>query len=71
MPVGRIFQCVRCHFTVVTFGDDTMYRWPDGDLHNCDETQLFWIEAVATDALNGDIEAAHLLPEAIDAWLTR
>jgi len=62
----RILQCV-CGVTVAELGNER-FDWITGDPHFC-YPMTDWLELVTEAALDGDDDAAYILPSVVDAWL--
>lgn len=50
-------------------GVDGRRDWLTGLPHNCSAGLLSYMDALAEDALAGDVISLRILPAAVDAWL--
>ena len=65
-----IYQCATCHQAVVRQAGEE-YLWASGHMHDCNQRREMarWLDVIASDALDGDSDAAELLPAVVEAWL--
>lgn len=65
--LGGILGCV-CGVTIEVV-DGRKYGWATGLPHDCGADRAAWLEVITSDALDGDADAARLLPSAVEHWL--
>lgn len=65
--MNSLTQC-RCGCAVLDNGRE-QWGYLTSTLHNCADDALNLMDALAEDSLDGDDEAALLLPSAVNWWL--
>lgn len=63
----RLMQCV-CGITIEDYGSSRV-EWFSGKPHSCRDSAFAWIDSLASDALDGDVDSDHLVAEAVNVWL--